>query len=191
MIMPGLNIYLGSLLFFVACVMGALSMQTVVQVFRLRNKRLSWRAGTLKGFPLFSTVFLMISFVFTTVMWFNGGFWGFIASGFYLFISASWFVTSYFSSKRYITDNGIVKNVNDPSQTIAWHQIRDFVEQDEARERRYTFIYSEKQNEYNMQRLELKIPPKKYNAFKKLISHKLGRRISCYSHTSIQIENFD
>lgn len=189
--MPGLNIYLGSLLIFVACVMGTLSMRTVVQVFRLRNKRLSWRAGTLKGFPLFSTVFLIIGFVFAAAMWFNGGFWGFIASGFYLFISASWFVASYFSSKRYITDNGIVKNVNDPSQTIAWHQIRDFVEQDEAGKMLYTFIYNEKENEHNMRRLELKIPLKKCDAFKKLISHKLGRRISCYNNTFVQVENFE
>lgn len=188
--MPGLNIYLGILLVFIACVMGALATRTAIQVFRLRNKRLSWRAGTLRGFPLFSTVFLGISVVLAAFMWTTGSFWGFVASGIYLFTSVSWFVTSYFSSKRYITDNGVVKNVNDPSQTIAWHQICDFFEQNETGDTLYTFIYNEQEHDYNLRRLELKIPPKHYADFKKLISHKLGRRISCYDDVTFKVRDF-
>ena len=188
--MPGLNIYFAGLLVFVACVMGTLAARTAIQVFRLRNKRLSWRAGTLAGFPLFSSVFMAISFMLAAFMWTGNSLWGFVGSMGYLFISASWFVSSYFSSKRYVTDNGLVKNVNDPSQTIAWHQIRDFVEQEKAGQTLFTFIYNEQQNDYNFRRLELKIPPKHAGAFKKLISHKLGRRISCYNDVSFTVRDF-
>jgi len=191
--MPGLNKYLGALLVIVACVMGTVAVTTAAQVFRLRNKRMSWRAGTLKGFPLFSAVFLVISLGLTAAMWLQGGFWAFGASLMYLFIGSGWFISSYFSSKRYITDNGIVKNVNDPAQTVAWHQIRDFFEQETAGDFIYIFIYSDGEEELpqNLRRLELKIPQKKYESFKKLISHKLGRRISCYEGSTIKIEKFE
>lgn len=188
--MAGLDIYFGCLLIFVASVMGTLAARTAIQVFRLRNKRLSWRAGTLGGFPLFSSIFMAISFVLAAAMWTGSSMWGFVGSIFYLFISASWFITSYFSSKRYVTDNGLVKNVNDPSQTIAWHQIRDFVEQEDDRQMIFTFIYNEQQEEYSFRRLELKIPPRYAQDFKKLISHKLGRRISCYDDISFTVRDF-
>lgn len=191
--MPGLNIYLGSFLVLAAGVIGALAITTCLNVFRLRNKRMNWRVGTLKGFPLFSTLFLGISSILVGVMWAEGGFWSFVASLLYFFIAASWFISSYFSSKCYVTDNGIVKNVNDPSQTIPWHQMRDFLEREQSGYTVYTFMYSTGIGKEirNLQRLELRIPPKKYESFKKLLSHKLGRRISCYDDSTIGAENFE
>lgn len=190
--MPGLNIYFGGLLAILACIMAIVAVTTCLQVFRLRNKRMSWRAGTLKGFPLFSTIFLTISIGLAIATWLQAGFWAFSAAVLYLMIAGSWFTASYFSSKRYITDNGIVKNVNDPAQTIAWYQIQDFFEQELSGEIIYTFIYGEDAQAYahDLRRLELKIPRKKYKSVKKLIFHKLGRRISCYEGSTVSVENF-
>lgn len=123
-----------------ALVMIGLAGTTAVNVFRLRNKRLSWRAGTLKGFPLFSTIFMLVSFLLFGVMCAYGNGWEIAAAVLYIILSGAWFTASYYSSKHYITDNGIVKNVNEPSQTIAWHQVNDFVEREENENSLFIFF---------------------------------------------------
>lgn len=171
-----------------------LAFSTLSNVFRLRNVRMDWKAGKLKGYPLFSTLFLGSNVVLMAVGLYHQAFGEWILAGLYLLLATGWFVTSYLASKRYITNNGIVKNVNDPSQTIAWHQIRDFVEkksQDGNGE--FIFFYSEdsEPRPEKMIRLELTVPASKLPDFKKLISHKLGRRITCYETESIRVEQFD
>jgi hypothetical protein len=184
----GLNIFLETILLVAMLLMCGLAVTTSVKVFRLRNKRLSWRAGKLAGFPLFSTIFLGISIILVVTMAKYGNNLELAASGFYLVISCAWFITSYFSSKGYITDHGIVKNVNDPAQTVAWHQICDFFECPVGDHNKFIFIYREEDIfAITMVRLQLTVPTKKEDAFKKIISHKLGRRISCFDEESIDI----
>ena len=191
--MAEVNLYFGLLLLLAALAIGGLAMVTGMQVFRLRNKRLSWRTGTLYGFPLFSTLFLGVSLLLFGILISIGGRDEVAASLLYLMIACSWFVSSYFSSTHYITDNGIVKNVNDPAQTVAWHQIHDFFEQKKGNLRSYTFIYRPKNEETitNAVRLQLDVPEEKHQAFKNLLSHKLGRRISCYEEELIDISHFE
>lgn len=174
-----------------AAVMTGVAIRTCVLVFRLRNKRLSWRAGTLKGFPLFSTIFLGVGVIFAVAMSTAGGTEEMAVAALYLMISSAWFVSSYFASKRYITDHGIVKNVNDPAQTVAWYQIHDFFVQNVNGTPQYTFIYRRNNHDplEKVIRLELQVPDKVQPDFKKLISYKLGRRISCYEE-SIDVAQF-
>ncbi len=180
--MAGLNIYLSLFLVLAVFLFGGLAASAIMKVFRLRNKRMSWRAGTLKGFPLFSTVFMVLSLILAVSVWFNGETVDIAASFCYLFIAGSWFLSSYFTSKRYIIEHGIVKNVNDPAQTVAWHQIHDFFEKPVNNGIRFTFIYFEESRLICRQaiRLEITVPQKKVSSFKKLISHKLGNRLHCY-----------
>lgn len=189
--MSELNIYIGMLLLFMAIVMMGVAVRTCVQVFRLRNKRLSWRAGTLKGFPLFSTIFLAVSSIFGATLGMSGEAENMTVASLYIIIAGAWFISSYFASKRYITDYGIVKNVNDPAQTIAWYQIHDFFEQKVNGTPQYTFIYRRNNQDplEKVIRLELQVPDHIEANFKKLISHKLGRRISCYEE-SIDVAQF-
>lgn len=171
-----------------------LAVSTMSNVFRLRNVRMSWKAGKLMGYPLFSTLFLGSIMVLMAVGLYHGATGELALAGLYLLMATGWFVTSYLASKRYITNNGIVKNVNDPSQTIAWHQIRDFVEQKTEEDHgQFIFFYSEddKPRPEKMIRLELMVPSNQLPDFKKLISHKLGRRITCYETESIRVEQFD
>lgn len=170
-----------------------LAVSTLVNVVRLRNVRLNWKAGKMKGYPLFSTLFLGVSLLLVGIGLYKGSFQELSMASLYMILATGWFITSYLASKRYVTNHGIVKNVNDPSQTIAWHQIRDFVEEERPEGTRFLFIYSEpyKNSPGKILRLNLYVPDRKLGDFKKLISHKLGRRITCYKTESIKVEYFD
>ena len=95
---------------------------------RLRNVRLSWKSGKLYGYPLFSTLFLLSAGMVGGWVFYHDMSVYYTIMGSYGWMGLCWFVSSYFSSKAYITDHGIVKNINDASQTIAWHQMDDYVE---------------------------------------------------------------
>ena len=170
-----------------------LACYSLVNVVRLRNVRMSWKAGSMKGYPLFSSIFLGFTIIGLSVGIYNQSVSELIISSLYFVLAGGWFVTSYFTSKRYVTDHGIVKNVNDPSQTVAWYQVRDFVEREKGNSLEFTFIYSldDQATPENVIRLELVVPVAQKESFKNLISHKLGRRISCYTGEDIKLEQFD
>lgn len=170
-----------------------LAVDTGVKVIRLRNIRMSWRAGKLKGYPLFSTLFLGLTFLLMGVALYRGQSNEILLAGSYMLLGLSWFVTSYLASKRFITDHGIVKNINELVQTVAWHQVRDIVEKELDGATRFVFIYvnDEDATPPDLVRLELDVPASHLPSFRKLISHKLGRRISCYKHELFRIEQFD
>lgn len=167
---------------------------TLLNALRLRNVRMSWKAGKMKGYPLFSTIFLGVTAVMAGFgLYQNSVTEELVAASFYLVLGMAWFTTSFLTSKRYITDHGIVKNVNEPSQTIAWHQIRDFVEHENKDGIKFIFIYTEtgKNTLQQVVQLELMVPYRKIYGFRKLISHKLGRRISCYTNETFKVEQFE
>lgn len=170
-----------------------LAVSTLVNVVRLRNVRMSWKAGKMKGYPLFSTLFLGVNVLLLGIGFYLESVQELAMASMYMVLATGWFITSFLASKRYVTNHGIVKNVNDPSQTIAWHQIRDFVEEEQAQGTRFMFIYSEPSmgKPGKILRLNLHVPDRKLADFKKLISHKLGRRITCYETESIKVEHFD
>lgn len=187
----GLNI--GFWLLLALLSLGALVMTIIslMKVYRLRNIHLSWKAGNLWGYPLFSTLFLGSMIIILAVTIYQYGTEQIIAAGTYCLLGCCWFTSSLLSSKRFITDHGIIKNINDPSQTIAWHQVKDFVEKEKNSNITYIFIYApEGQHPGNLIRLELQVPKMKHEAFKKLISNKLGRRIRCYEDSDINVEQF-
>ncbi len=144
--------------------------------FRLRGVRLHWRAGKLMGYPLFATVFLILVGLLSMVSIFIlqdtlhypiflGYFW----------MGSMWFISSYLSSKHYITDHGIVKNINDPAQTIPWYHIVDYVEHPSDKGIQYMFSYaqpnSHEQEHFNQLRID--VPHSYTQAFNKIISLKL------------------
>lgn len=159
-----------------------LATMTLLNVVRLRNVRLSWKAGKVKGYPLFSTLFMVSTLIVGGIAVYRGATEEMVAAALYTWMGFCWFITSFLASKHFITDHGIVKNVNEPSQTVAWHQIRDFVEKEKEHHIDYIFIYSADiyDETSDLVRLELKVPRRKQQDFQNLISHKLGRRIRCY-----------
>ncbi len=158
-----------------------LSAYSVLNVVRLRNVRQSWKAGKLFGYPLFATLFLMSVIAVTLFAWQKSLAEYYPIAACYAWIGINWFAASFFASKRYITDHGIVKNINDPSQTVPWFQITDFVEKQQDVESRYIFFYQESHPEHRRSirsiRLELDIPASQQEEFQKIVSYKLGKTI--------------
>lgn len=146
--------------------------------FRLRNVRLNWRAGKMRGYPLFATVFLGLIGTLGSVVYMIGDAANYTIFAGYFWIGCMWFVSSYLASKHYITDHGIVKNLNEPSQTIPWFQIMDFVEREGLQGSEFTFTYSEmdKSLTQGYKQLRLFVPVAKRKAFKKVVSLKLKSR---------------
>ncbi len=166
-----------------------LAAYTLANALRLRNIRISWKSGKLKGYPLFSTLFLGFSALMAFVVLHNQIEAYYSIVGCYSWMGLCWFVSSFISSKAYITDHGIVKNINDPSQTIAWHQINDYVEKPSLRGSDYVFIYQEKPNyafDRRLIRLELFVPDRKTDKFNKIVSLKIGKTM-----TPVQDSSFD
>lgn len=172
-----------------------LAAYTIANAVRLRNIRLSWKSGKLNGYPLFSTLFVLfigavtaVSFYFQLEQYYT------ILSS-YSWMGLCWFASSYFSSKAYITDHGIVKNINDPSQTIAWHQIDDYVEKPAEKGMEYVFLY--RGIDYNetrrskIIRLELFVPDRKCSKFDKIVSLKIGKTMAPISDISFDIKTFE
>jgi len=170
-----------------------LACSSLANAVRLRNVRLNWKAGNMQGYPLFSSLFLGFAIIGVVIGFYHQAIIELMVSGLYLLMAAGWFVTSFLTSKRYITDHGIVKNVNNPSQTVAWYQIRDFVEKESRGRLEYVFIYSpeSRRHGHNLVRLDLTVPSEHIHAFRKLIYHKLGRRLSCYTDEVLRAEKFD
>lgn len=146
--------------------------------FRLRSVRLNWRGGKMKGYPLFATVFLGLISTLGMVVYLIGDTVNYGIFGAYLWIGCMWFVSSYLASKHYITDHGIVKNLNEPSQTIPWFQIMDFVEKEFLNGSEYIFTYSEmnKSLTQGYKQVKLFVPVQKRKAFQKIVSLKLKSR---------------
>ncbi len=145
---------------------------------RLRKVRLSWRAGKLRGYPLFATVFLGIVLGLSATVLFTGDIARFPIFFAYLWIGIMWFISSYLASKYYITDYGIVKNINEPSQTIPWFQILDYVARPDKNGVEYLFNYSEmdKPLAEGYKQLKLFVPENRYKAVKKIVSLKLENK---------------
>lgn len=172
-----------------------LAAYTLANAVRLRNVRLSWKSGKLYGYPLFSTIFLLFSGVVSALVLYHQLEQYYIILGSYNWMGICWFLSSYLSSKAYITDHGIVKNINDTSQTIAWHQISDYVEKPTEHGSEYVFMYQEKNREYyndpRLVRLELNVPDRKTPKFDKIISLKIGKLMTSVSDTSFDLKAFD
>lgn len=171
-----------------------LAAYTVANAFRLRNIRISWKSGKLGGYPLFSTLFLVFSAGVALLIFGNQIEQYYTIMGCYVWMGFSWFVSSYFTSKSYITDHGIVKNINDPSQTIAWHQINDYVEKPTSKGSDYVFIYHEQTEslfDKRLIRLELFVPDKKAGKFDKIVALKIGKTMTPVADSSFDFKAFE
>lgn len=158
-----------------------LAMVTITNTMRLRNVQQVWASGKLMGYPLFATMFLGFTLTVFAVVYLRGMDQHYAALLCYTWIGMNWFAASYYMMKRYITDHGIVKNINDPSQTVSWYEVVDYVERENDQGFVYTFFYineNSETGEKQTHRLELPVPHRQAKRFRKILSHKLSRRFS-------------
>ena len=167
-----------------------LMMVTLSNALRLRNVEISWKSGKLFGYPLFSTVFLVFSVGVTGLVVAGQHHAYLVPAVCYNWIGANWLITSFLMSKRFVTDHGIVKNVNDPSQTVAWSRILDYVEVNNGRSKSYAFFYPETAPDSQTRtiRLELEVPQDKRVSFSGILRKKLDRRFSLGEFEDVWIE---
>lgn len=171
-----------------------LAAYTTANAIRLRNIRQSWKSGKLKGYPLFSTLFLGFTLLVGTTVYYYEINQAYTVLGCYAWMGACWFLSSYFTNKSYITDHGIVKNINDPSQTIAWHQISDYVEKPSSKGSEYVFIYhesSEGRYRTKLIRLELFVPDRNIHKFNKIIDLKIGKTMTPVADSTFNFKAFE
>jgi hypothetical protein len=157
---------------------------------RLRTVRMSWRSGKLRGYPLFATVFIGLILGLSAIVFLMGEVSRYPIIVAYIWIGSMWFISSYLASKYYITDYGIVKNINEPSQTIPWFQILDYVEYPKKGGVEYLFNYSEMDKSLmeGYRQLKLFVPQSRYNAVKKIVSLKLENKIEGQSIPDIDLK---
>jgi hypothetical protein len=175
--------FLVSTLVFFIVVSTLLSVVTLGNALRLRRIKLSWKSGHVMGYPIFSAVFLLFLVLFSgvSIVYYGSPDYAIFMS--YLWIGLNWFISSYLMSKRFITEHGIVKNVNDPSQTIGWGQVTDYFEQSHDKFVRFIFVYQVIiQHKKELHRIELDVPNSFISAFRELISLKLARRFDWTYH---------
>lgn len=164
---------------------------SVMNKFRLRKVRMSWRAGKFAGYPLFATVFLVLIGSLGIVALLVNDVSRFPTFVCYVWIGCMWFIASYLASKHYITDYGIVKNINEPSQTIPWFQILDQVEKVQKEGVEYSFSYSEldKSLTEGFKQLKIYVPNSKRKRFEKIVSLKLKNRFEGQELPDIDLKN--
>lgn len=152
---------------------------SVLNKYRLRNVRLKWRAGKFRGYPLFATVFMVLMTILGVTGFLAGDVSRFPVFAGYLWISCMWFIASYLASKHYITDYGIVKNINEPAQTIPWYQILDYLERQQKGGSEFTFKYTsdDKRVPRRYGQIRLFVPQQKLSEFKRVVQLKLKIRV--------------
>jgi hypothetical protein len=186
----GFDILMFSMLAFATVSFTLLSMVTVSNAWRLRNPLISWNSGKLFGYPLFATIFFIFIAAVSVVLIQSErpGVLQWMLC--YNWIAIVWMFSSYQLSKRYITDNGIVKNVNDPSQTVVWGNISDYIEKPTQGGSDFLFLYMLKgydSGDKQMTRLELFVPETHLDSFKKILNYKLRRR---FTEQTINVPGF-
>lgn len=156
---------------------------TLGNAVRLRRVKLSWKSGHFAGYPLFSTLFLGFLGFFLVISLVKSHQPEYSVFLSYAWIGINWFISAFLMSKHYITEHGIVKNVNDPSQTISWSQISDYFETKTEKGIRYSFVYQALGvSKKEFRRIEIEVPNSFLPAFKEMVSLKLSRRFDLNIH---------
>jgi hypothetical protein len=146
---------------------------------RLRNCIQTWSDPGFESIPVFPSVFLLLVMsvsAFHVIEGIQTYRW---LEMLYFSMGLNWVIAYRMMTKRYITDYGIVKNINDPSQTIAWNRINDYLERGKDTHTEFTFFFTT-QDHGNLRtnRIQLKVPHEEYESFKKILTYKVDRHIN-------------
>lgn len=146
---------------------------------RLRNRIQQWRDPGLHGVPMFPALFLSLA-LGASIYHVAVGESAYRAYEIaYIWLGLNWYAAYHLMSKRYITDHGIVKNINDPSQTIAWTRVNDYLELPREGYTEFTFFFtSSESGQLRSHRIKLKVPNREYEAFRRLLTYKVDRHLA-------------
>ncbi len=146
---------------------------------RLRNRIRQWRDPGLHGVPMFPALFLSLALgasIYHVAVG-ESAYRAYEIS--YIWLGLNWYAAYHLMSKRYITDHGIVININDPSQTIAWTRVNDYLELPREGYTEFTFFFtSSESGQLRSHRIKLKVPNREYEAFRRLLTYKVDRHLA-------------
>jgi hypothetical protein len=153
---------------------------------RLRNCIQTWQDPGLHGIPIFPAVFLAVVVSVSIYHTISGAPDYRFYELAYMWLGVNWYVSYHLMSKRYITDHGIVKNINDPSQTIAWSRVNDYLELSREGYTEFTFFFMSTESQgLRSHRIKLKVPNTEYETFRRILAYKVDRHLSqAWSETS-------
>jgi hypothetical protein len=153
---------------------------------RLRNCIQTWQDPGLHGVPIFPAIFLVVVLSVSTYHTLVNTTDYRLFELAYLWLGLNWYVAYHLMSKRYITDYGIVKNINDPSQTIAWSRVNDYLELSREGYTEFTFFFASTESQgLRSHRIKLKVPNAEYETFRRILTYKVDRNLShSWSETS-------
>lgn len=151
---------------------------TIRNLWKKSHLIMSWKHNRIAGFPLGAGALLIIASVVLVIgMTFRTGadLWMLVAYG---WSTVCWFVAGYLTSRYYITDGGIIQDVNDDSRFLEWDRIRDFVVREKkGRYVSFTFFYLT--NQYHkpavLKRVEIKVPDNQVTLFQNILDLKLEK----------------
>lgn len=156
-----------------------LVLKSWVNTRRLRNVLMSWNAVSTSRWPLFPSVFLGIAAVAILANMVIGFHSWHVQELVYLWMGLSWFAACRMMDITYITAHGIVKNINDPSQTVAWHHVNDYMELEETQGTSFTFFFAtRKKAALKAQRVRIHVPDSQKAAFQKILRYKVDRQLT-------------
>lgn len=170
---------------FEVLLVGLAVMTTLFCVMTIRNLIgyshliMSWKNGKIAGYPTGSVILLVVAVIiliagFTLPS--DTATWMLLLYG---WSTLCWFIVSYLTSKYYVTETGIVSELNDRSKLLEWNCILDFVERDlNDRYVTYTFFYVERTSgtdSHELKRVEVKVPANRSEFFKNIIKLKMDK----------------
>jgi|AntAceMinimDraft_12_1070368.scaffolds.fasta_scaffold12583_2 hypothetical protein len=159
---------------YVFAAVGLLVTIRVVQFrWRLRKVRLYWYARPLGIVPLFASFFLGLIIILKLLPVEKLPLLTPVDLNIYMLMGICLFVLTRELSLVYVTNNGIVKNVINPKQTIAWFHVVDFAAKETQNGWNYVFIYKQDGTK-EPARMDILIPERKKDAFDKLVHQHLS-----------------
>lgn len=175
------NLLHSALVLLFVAVAGLLMVFSAVKRSRLRRIRLSWGNGRLFGLPLVPTLFLtivvgLIGFELasdgsgTSLSW--GVLMGYLTGGVF------WYVGAVLQTSVVVTDWGLNTRVRGRSETLPWHEVTDYVANEQGRMTRYVFFRIDDRR--RKQRFELDVPPGQLARFRETVESKLDARFNYY-----------
>jgi hypothetical protein len=148
---------------------------TVLQRFRVRRVRMTWRCARRISLPIWPLLFVGLVAVFlvyaqnvypvVNIFVFAG----------YLLGGLLWYIAGVLATTTIVTDYGIIPEIGKSGDTVAWGQISDYFEAKERHRTIFVFLYQDILG--TQRRLELVVPSLESDRFRALLHSKLGTRI--------------
>jgi len=175
------NLLHSALVLLFVAITGLLMVVSVVRRSRLRRIRLSWGNGRLFGLPLIPTVFLTIVvglIGFELAVDGTGTSLGWTALLGYLTGGVFWYIGAVLQTSVVVTDWGLSRRRRGQSETLPWHEVTDYLANDQGRKTTYVFFRVDDRGK--KQRFDLEVPRGCRVQFREAVESKLDARFNYY-----------